>query len=238
MEQSTLNEQIKLIENLFINSSISINYTSFVISLIVAALLGFVLKKTYVNFSKSLSNREYFSDIFIPLCVITCVVITVVKFSLALSLGLVGALSIVRFRAAIKEPEELVFLFFCIGIGISTGANQPLIAIIFTLFVVLTFFIQSIYNKSESKNDLQLNNVINVTIKNKKILIEDIIKKIEPNTKFLSLKSSFFEKDKTSHTLWVEFFNKKSYLNTLKISNKLRNENIEVSFYSASNIAE
>ena len=58
-----------------------------------------------------LSNKEYFSDLFIPLSIITCLVITVIKFSLALSLGLVGALSIVRFRAAIKEPEELIYLF-------------------------------------------------------------------------------------------------------------------------------
>ena len=52
-----------------------------------------------------------------PLAIITTLVITVIKFSLALSLGLVGALSIVRFRAAIKEPEELVFLFLIISIG-------------------------------------------------------------------------------------------------------------------------
>ena len=66
---------------------------------------------------------------FIPLAIITTLVITVIKFSLALSLGLVGALSIVRFRAAIKEPEELVYLFFIIGIGLANGANQFLVSI-------------------------------------------------------------------------------------------------------------
>ena len=53
----------------------------------------------------------------------TYIVIMVVKNSLALSLGLVGALSIVRFRAAIKEPEELVYLFLIIAAGLGCGAN-------------------------------------------------------------------------------------------------------------------
>jgi hypothetical protein len=64
----------------------------------------------------------------------------VVKSSLALSLGLVGALSIVRFRAAIKEPEELVYLFFCIAAGLALGAEYLPLAlvatIVFTGFVV------------------------------------------------------------------------------------------------------
>ena len=56
-------------------------------------------------------------------------VITIVKSSLALSLGLVGALSIVRFRAAIKEPEEIIYLFLAIAIGLGFGANQGTITI-------------------------------------------------------------------------------------------------------------
>ena len=238
MEKNLLNDQINIIENLFANSSIAINYTSFILSLLVAATLGFFLKRTYMHFSKSLSNRDHFSDIFLPLCVITCVVITVVKFSLALSLGLVGALSIVRFRAAIKEPEELVFLFFCIGIGIATGANQLIIAIIFTLFVILTFYFQSIFSRGNRKDKFQLNNIMNISIKNKKISIDDIIQEIEPQVNFLNLKSSHFSKDKTSHTVWLEFSSKKSYLKTLDISNKLKDRNIEISFYTSSNISE
>ena len=57
----------------------------------------------------------------------TMFIITVVKTSLALSLGLIGALSIVRFRTPIKEPEELCYLFISVGIGLGLGANQFLI---------------------------------------------------------------------------------------------------------------
>ncbi|MGE3164389.1 MAG: DUF4956 domain-containing protein [Planctomycetota bacterium] len=67
--------------------------------------------------------------VFPLLTLVTIAVIAVVKSSLALSLGLVGALSIVRFRAAIKDPEELVYLFLCIGVGLALGATQVWIAI-------------------------------------------------------------------------------------------------------------
>ena len=99
------------IENFFLNSNVDINLTNFVIAIIISAILAYVVKISYVKVSRSLNDKEHFSEIFVPLAVITTLVITVVKFSLALSLGLVGALSIVRFRAAIKEPEELVYLF-------------------------------------------------------------------------------------------------------------------------------
>ena len=75
------------------------------------------------------------------LAITTTVVITVVKFSLALSLGLVGALSIVRFRAAIKEPEELIYLFLIIGIGLASGSGQHYISFVLTVvsYVVIYF---------------------------------------------------------------------------------------------------
>jgi hypothetical protein len=77
--------------------------------------------------------------VFPLLTLVTICVIAVVKSSLALSLGLVGALSIVRFRAAIKDPEELVYLFLCIGLGLALGAGQILFAVV--LIFVASLFI-------------------------------------------------------------------------------------------------
>jgi hypothetical protein len=73
------------------------------------------------------------------LTAVTVLIIFVVKSSLALSLGLVGALSIVRFRAAIKSPEELTYLFFCIGLGVALGAEHRLLA--FVAVAVVSLFI-------------------------------------------------------------------------------------------------
>ena len=78
----------------------------------------------------------------------------IVKSSIALSLGLVGALSIVRFRAAIKDPEELTYLFFVIGIGLAGGANQPILAVVSFLVIIGLLFINKIItNKIAFKNE-------------------------------------------------------------------------------------
>ena len=95
----------------YLNESVKLSSFEFLKSLIAAAILGYLINLIYVKYSNPLSNKVQFSKNFIILSVTTCIIITIVKSSLALSLGLVGALSIVRFRAAIKEPEELIYLF-------------------------------------------------------------------------------------------------------------------------------
>jgi hypothetical protein len=72
--------------------------------------------------------------------VCTALIITVIKSSIALSLGLVGALSIVRFRAAIKEPEELAYLFLCIAAGLGYGAGET-VATFFSVLLILAILI-------------------------------------------------------------------------------------------------
>lgn len=94
------------------------------VNLALAALFAFILGQAYIFWGASLSNRRAFAANFLLITVTTTFIILIVRSSVALSLGLVGALSIVRFRAAIKEPEELAYLFFAIGIGIGLGDNQ------------------------------------------------------------------------------------------------------------------
>ena len=129
------------------NFEIDISLNSLLLSLIVATICSLVIKYVYKKFSQSINNKENFSNIFVLLAITTTIVITVVKFSLALSLGLVGALSVVRFRAAIKEPEELVYLFLIIAIGLASGAGQLIPAIILTIFATLFIYIQSLLRK-------------------------------------------------------------------------------------------
>lgn len=107
------------------------------VDIITCTLLSLLVAKFYVRYGNALSNRKKFSQNFVPLALTTMAIMIIVKPSIALSLGLVGALSIVRFRAAIKDPEELTYLFLIIGIGLATGADQPLIAIIIIVFVLL-----------------------------------------------------------------------------------------------------
>ena len=94
MNKDLLDTNLKSIENFILNSSPDISYSNFIIAILVSAFLALVIKSTYMRLSRTLNDREYFSDTFIPLAIITTLVITVIKFSLALSLGLVGALSL------------------------------------------------------------------------------------------------------------------------------------------------
>jgi hypothetical protein len=86
--------------------------------------LALALRWHFERFASTLSNRSEFAQVFPFVVLTTVLIITVVKSSLALSLGLVGALSIVRFRTPIKEPEELAYLFLAIAMGLGLGAGQ------------------------------------------------------------------------------------------------------------------
>lgn len=129
-----MNKPQTLLE-LFSTQALQISLPLFVANLLLSALLAWILGRVYVKFGTTLSNREQFARNFLLLTITTMLIITIVKSSLALSLGLVGALSIIRFRAAIKEPEELTYLFLAISVGLGFGAEQTVITLI--AFVVM-----------------------------------------------------------------------------------------------------
>ena len=116
--------RLQTFEEFITTHSGNISISGISINLVLTAVLCAILALFYVKYGQSLSNRKNLAKNFMLVGVTTCLVITIVKASLALSLGLVGALSIVRFRAAIKEPEELAFLFLTIAIGLGFGAGS------------------------------------------------------------------------------------------------------------------
>lgn len=172
----------------FLNSSSSqFSLVNFSINLFLTALLAFLLGLLYNRYGNSLSNRKAFSKNFVLLAVATMIVITIVKSSLALSLGLVGALSIVRFRAAIKEPEELSFLFLNIAIGLGLGADQKLATIAGFIFISLYLMGKNILYK---KVDQESQNLI-ITVKAEQPIkdqLDGIIEILRKNSEKLNLK--------------------------------------------------
>jgi hypothetical protein len=142
------------------NSFTEINYVSFGVNLLVTAILTTLLGLFYVRFGNAISNRRRFARIFMPLALTTMLIIFIVKSSVALSLGLVGALSIVRFRAAVKDPEELTFLFLAIGLGLAAGADEIIIAICAFIFILALLFAQAMLRKRslyKSADNMHLN---------------------------------------------------------------------------------
>ena len=216
------------------------DWGNFFVAILLSLILAYLVKITYIKVGRALNDKNYFSDTFIPLAVITTLVITVIKFSLALSLGLVGALSIVRFRAAIKEPEELVYLFFIISIGLSNGANQFLLSIISTTIILSFLLIRNFYfdKNNDNGNFISDSNILNVTIlKQDKKNIDDIINQLKPNFRYLKLKSANIEKIKSSYIFWYETDNK-NFEVLLKNISKLSDENVNISIYSKSGAFE
>jgi len=138
------------------NQSVQIDVPSFAMNLLLAAVLGFLLSRAYERFGDSLSNRRLFARNFVLLAVTTMLIISIVKSSLALSLGLVGALSIVRFRAAIKEPEELAFLFLTIAIGLGLGADQRLITLVAFAMIIGLLWLRNLGSKASDTQNLYL----------------------------------------------------------------------------------
>lgn len=172
-------------QNFVVNQPIQVDLFSLVLSLVLSALCALILGKLYIKYGRSLSNRRKFASNFILLVTTTTLIITVVKSSLALSLGLVGALSIVRFRAAIKEPEELAFLFLAISLGLGFGANQYLVTIISFSIISLFIFGRHFNYKAEEHQNLYLTITGKVS---KEVNLKKIVEILNKNTNSVILK--------------------------------------------------
>jgi hypothetical protein len=111
---------------------------SFAIHLLVGGILAVILGELYKFFASTSVNREDFANVLPFFTLTTIAVIAVVQYSPALALGLVGALSVVRFRTSISSPDELVFLLLCIGLGGALGAGHLALAVA-TVVVAIPF---------------------------------------------------------------------------------------------------
>ena len=129
------------------------DYLMIILSLFFCIISSFILMYVYKNKANSLSSKIQISMIIPLLSNITFLVILIVKSSLALSLGLVGALSVIRFRTPVKEPEDLAFLFFAIALGIGYGALQIYsTSIIFLILIIIIWFFLSRRKEGLGKN--------------------------------------------------------------------------------------
>jgi len=96
------------------------------VGLVLAVMFAWLVSKS----TRLVVDTTQYMPLFLLLIPAMILIITVIKTSIALSLGLVGALSIIRFRTPIKEPEELAYIFIAIAIGLGLGANQVLVTVI------------------------------------------------------------------------------------------------------------
>ena len=135
-----MSQDIAKILDLYNQENLSNDFFVILINYFLLVICSFILKIIYENRSSSLSGKFHIGIIIPILSQIIFLIILIVKSSLALSLGLIGALSIVRFRTPVKEPEELIYLFFSIAIGIGFGAGQTLVTLLVFILIILTIY--------------------------------------------------------------------------------------------------
>ena len=206
-----------------------INIIDGIISLIFAGLFGWLITISYKYSSQSISGGRQIISSLLPLTLSICVIISIVKSSLALSLGLVGALSIVRFRTPIKDPEDLVYLFLAIVSGLGFGANQN----IFTAFgisgILLVLAVRSfLKNKKNTKLRSRFDFNINLEWEEKNYLtITKLVDAISENC----LSISFIRQSKfQSHNSLVLQVNLNSNTNIDSVINSLKTLDQEFPF--------
>ncbi len=114
---------------------------TFFINMLVAFAIALAVYIAYRATYTGVAYSKRFNVSLIMLTLITTMVMTVISNNLALSLGMVGALSIVRFRTAVKDPRDTAFIFWCIAIGICCGVSKFTVAAIGSAFIFLMLIV-------------------------------------------------------------------------------------------------
>ena len=119
----------------------SASFFDFLISIGIAFFLGLIIYLVYSLTYRGVAYQKSFHESLVFICMISAMIIAIVSSNIVLSLGMVGALSIIRFRTPTKDPLDMMYLFLTIGVGIATGARQYAIAAFSTVFIsILLFF--------------------------------------------------------------------------------------------------
>ena len=106
-----------------------------------SVVLGLFIYFFYKYITRNVYYSKSFNMSLVALCIITTAIILTIQSSIVMSLGMVGALSIVRFRTAVKNPLDLVFLFWSISVGIICGTGLSIIAILSSAMLVVVLLL-------------------------------------------------------------------------------------------------
>ena len=209
----------------------STSYIDFVYGLITTSFFTLLIRLIYLKYSNSVSNKSLVSNLFFIFGISIYLIVITIKSSIILSLGLVGALSIIRFRTAIKEPEQIVYFLFITGIAISTAAESflfPLLSVSI-LFLYVTIIDRKKYQNHFSQNDqliIECDSIDNS-------VIEELIKNLNKKGVNVEIQSIRKEKNKSILVLKLSDFS----LNDLKFSEKYLNkkniQNIKIQYFSS-----
>lgn len=211
-----------------------ISLNSLIINFLISILLSLILCWHFNTRSQKRFLKRDLGLVLPVICLTTLLVITIVKSSLALSLGLVGALSIVRFRTPIKEPEELAYIFLAIAIGLSLGADQKFVAIVSLPIILL--LISLIDRIRPALKPLDGNLLISIEVEDANNSSEQILKLIQSITPEVNLRRLEQQGDNLSINALVNLTDS-DMINTLSNEFKIKYPNGRLSILDDSNMA-
>ena len=230
------NLSTEIIQNQILSNNIGLKlgiYESILIILF-SILAGLLLRYLFNSFSNSYSSRLNFGNSILLITISVASLIAVVKSSLALSLGLVGALSVVRFRTAVKEPYNLAFILLSICIGISIGASQYIFALllIFSGSIIIIFIYRKGLELDKGKTVSFNLDSISLTISDKS-QISEVFLILDTYCESYSIKSiNSHQNEDTRLTFNVAI---KDHLTLNQLIEKIKSKGIykNISFYSS-----
>lgn len=189
-------------------------------NIILALICGVVIALIYRATYKGLSYSASFVNSIIMLTMITALVIMVIGNNLARAFGLVGAMSIIRFRTAVKDSQDIMFIFFALGVGLAAGVGLYSVTIAGTLFIGLVIFVASKINYANPKKRDYLLQVICKASDNDDNNYDSQLKKYCFNYKLINVKAlGEYENELMEISYYVNLKNEdksKSLINDLK----------------------
>lgn len=137
--------------NYFYTNSANLGVKSIILIMLAGLLVAFIIYGTYRFSYKGVAYNERFNISIIAVTLISIVIMLMISSNIVISLGMVGALSIVRFRTAIKDSRDTIFLFWAITEGLCVGSQNFKLAIITTLFIAIIVLVFSIFSQERNK---------------------------------------------------------------------------------------
>ncbi len=201
------------------------------IGVAIAVIWAYIISKS----TRIIVDTSQYLPMFLMLIPGMILIITIIKSSIALSLGLVGALSIVRFRTPIKEPEELLYIFIAIAVGLGLGANQIFPTLISFAVIVLIMLPYAFDKNRKIKNNSIFVDIVLFKDKNEKISFEYIKNFFESRKNLFKTKRIYQNEDRLEVLLELSKPNNKIFD---ELTNQLKKDSIkyEISFADNSRV--
>lgn len=177
----------KILEAL-LEMQVKMSFTTVILILVIAFLVSLIIYFTYKNTYSGVMYNPRFNVSLIMITMVTTIVMVVIGSNISVSLGMVGALSIIRFRTAVKDPRDTAFIFWCVVSGLACGTQNYTIVIVGSIMMCLILF--------AFKKTVSIVSKYVLIIKGTNIDIDLVEKNLTNKLKNYISKGKYIEKDK------------------------------------------